>query len=124
MENQYQKWVNLSYLAGAILIGYLAFLGSMKLVSVYDIEAKVKNVELIIRLGSIGISALFFLILYRHPTVNQFMNEVVVELSRVTWPAAKETRSATVIVIVMVLVTGLVLGLMDYIWTALLKWVI
>ncbi|OFZ19284.1 MAG: preprotein translocase subunit SecE [Bdellovibrionales bacterium GWB1_55_8] len=52
------------------------------------------------------------------------MNEVMVELSRVSWPTQKETTSATMIVLVMVIISGVLLGFLDYLWTVLLKWVL
>ncbi|OGD43298.1 preprotein translocase subunit SecE [Candidatus Azambacteria bacterium RIFOXYD1_FULL_42_11] len=65
-----------------------------------------------------------FLALLRNQKANKFMNEVMVELSRVTWPTQKETSSATFIVIIMVLISGLILGLLDYVWTKLLQLVL
>jgi preprotein translocase SecE subunit len=124
MESQYQKWVNLSYLALAILLGYVVFSVGGKIVGTYDLEARVRDVDLILRGVSVALAALLFLILWRNDDANQFMNEVMVELSRVTWPTHKETTSATTVVIVMVLVSGLALGLLDYIWTTLLKWLV
>jgi len=124
MENQYQKWVNLSYLALAAVVGYLVFAFAFKLVGAYDLEARFKSAELVVRGASFLLGALTFFVLFRSEQANQFMNEVMVELSRVSWPTQKETSSATFIVIVMVLISGVVLGLLDYFWTALLKWVL
>jgi preprotein translocase subunit SecE len=124
MESQHQKWVNLSYLAIAILFGYLVFSFSGKIVGAYDLEARIRNIDLILRGVAILAGALLFIGLYRNDRTNQFMNEVVVELSRVTWPTQKDTSSATMIVIVMVLISGMVLGFLDYCWIQLLKWVL
>ena len=124
MESQHQKWVNLSYLALSIVVGYLVFALSVKIVGTYDLEARVHNVELIIRGISILATGLLFFLLWRNDRANQFMNEVVVELSRVTWPTPKETASATFLVLIMVLLSGMVLGLLDYLWTAVIKLVI
>jgi len=121
MESQHQKWVNISYLALAILVGYIVFSGGMKISGTYDLEARVRNIELLMRILSIVCGALLFLFLYKHEKSNQFMNEVVVELSRVTWPTQKETTSATIVVIIFVIISGLVLGLFDYIWTVVMK---
>ncbi|NDD90698.1 preprotein translocase subunit SecE [bacterium] len=52
------------------------------------------------------------------------MAEVVVELSRVSWPTQKETQAATVMVVIMVLLSGAFLGFLDYLWTVMLKWII
>ena len=124
MESQYQKWVNISYLALAALLGFVVFSLSMKIAGTYDLEARVRNIELVVRLLSIVVGALLFFILYKNERANQFSNEVVTELSRVTWPTQKETSSATFIVLIMVLISGMVLGLLDYVWTKLLQWLI
>jgi preprotein translocase subunit SecE len=124
MESQYQKWVNLSYLAVAILLGYVVFAFGAKFIGAYDLESRVHNVELILRGISVLAGAVLFLVLYMNEQANQFMNEVMVELSRVTWPTQRETMSATVVVLIMVVISGVVLGMLDYLWTTLLKWVL
>jgi preprotein translocase SecE subunit len=124
MESQFQKWVNLSYLATAALLGYLVFTLSAKIVGTYDLETRLHNVGLIIQIASVAIAAIAFWILYSNDNANQFMNEVMLELSRVTWPTQKETTSATIVVIIMVLISGAILGLLDYFWTYLMKLVI
>ena len=124
MENQYQKWVNLSYLLLAGVVAYIVFALGIRLVGQFDLETRIHNIELVVRGASVGLGGLVFLVLWRHQQANQFMNEVMVELSRVTWPTQKETSSATVVVIVMVLISGAVLGFLDYVWTSLLKQVL
>jgi preprotein translocase subunit SecE len=124
METQYQKWVNLAYLAMAGLVGYIVFSAGLNTAAAYDLEARVRNIDLIIRGASLLIGALLFFGLYRSTRVNQFMNEVVDELAKVTWPTQKETINATYVVIIMVLISGMILGFLDYIWTVLLKMVL
>ena len=124
MESQYQKWVNLSYLAFAILVGYIIFSVAGKVVGAYDLETRVRNIEFILKGVSVLVGAILFVALYRNDQANQFMNEVVAELARVTWPTQKDTASATMIVIIMVVVSGMILGLLDYFWIQLLKWVL
>jgi len=124
MESQHQKWVNLSYLALAILVGYIVFSTTGKIVGAYDLEARIRNIDLILRVISVVLGLISFLVLYRNDRANQFMNEVVVELSRVTWPTQRDTTSATLVVIVMVVISGMILGLLDYCWIQLLKWVL
>jgi len=124
METRYQKWVTVSYLAAAVLVGYVVFALSQRLAGVYDLETRVRNVELILRGVSVLLAAIFFFVLLRHQKANTFMNEVMVELSRVSWPTQKETTSATMIVLVMVIISGVLLGFLDYLWTVLLKWVL
>jgi preprotein translocase subunit SecE len=124
MENQYQKWVNLSYLATAAIVGYIVFVFAHQIAGIYDLETRFKDIDLIIRGIALVLAGLVFFILFRHEQANTFMNEVMTELSRVTWPTQKETSSATFIVIIMVLISGVVLGFLDYLWTRLLQLVL
>jgi preprotein translocase subunit SecE len=124
MESEHQKWVNLSFLAVAILFGYIIFSTAGKIVGAYDLEARVRNIDLILRSISAIAGGILFLVLYKNEQANQFMNEVLVELSRVAWPTQRDTRSATIVVIIMVLISGMVLGLLDYCWVQLLKWIL
>jgi preprotein translocase subunit SecE len=123
-QSQHQKWVNLSYLAVAALLGYIVYSAGAKVVGIYDLETRIRDVDLVLRGLSVFSFAALFFILYKNEQANQFMNEVMAELSRVTWPTQKETTSATVVVLIMVIISGMILGLMDYLLTTLLKWVI
>lgn len=125
MENSSnQKWVNISFLAVAVIVGWIVFEALFKLTGVFDFETKVKNIDLVIRLVSIGAGGLLFLGLWKSHTASQFMHEVVTELSRVTWPTTKDTSSATVVVVVMVIVTSIILGLLDKFWTLVIQWIL
>jgi preprotein translocase subunit SecE len=121
MESQFQKWVNLSYLAVAAILAYIVFATGIRVGDLVNLEAHVRNSELIIRGVSVLAGLILFVVLYRNDRANQFMNEVMLELSRVTWPTQKETYSATFIVIVMILISSAALGFLDYVWTQLIQ---
>ena len=99
MENQRQKWVNLSFVFAGGLLAYVFYSLGYRIVGVYDLEARLANVDLFLRAGCFLLGAGLFFFLYWHDQANQFMNEVVVELSRVTWPTQDETAKATIVVI-------------------------
>ncbi len=124
MESQNQKWVNGSFLAVSAIVGYIVFAAAFKLAGVYDFETKVKNLELLVRFGSVGIGVVLFTILYRSDSANQFMHEVVTELSRVTWPTSKETWGNTWIVLIAVLVTSVFLWVLDTLWARFIQFLI
>jgi preprotein translocase subunit SecE len=56
---------------------------------------------------------------YRHPKLSPFLNDVMAELFKCTWPSKKETRTATIVVIVTALVVAVILGLFDAVWAEL-----
>lgn len=122
MENQYQKVVNISYLALAALIAFVTLLGMMKIADSYDLETRVKSIEFIIRGLSLALGAGVFFLLYSNTKANAFMNEVTVELlTKVTWPTSRDTWMATLVVIVTVIIAGLVLAFFDWIFTVSLQ---
>lgn len=125
MENQFQKVVNVSYLVFSALLAFILLTGMMKLSAAYDLESKIHSIEYVIRGLSIVVGFASFFILYRNSQVNGFMNEVASELlTKVSWPTGRETMAATVVVIITVSIAGVVLGLFDWFWAMVLKWVL
>lgn len=124
MESQRQKYVNLSFVAAAALLSFVVFELASTVAGAYDLEARVQDIDLIIRGVSVLLGLILFVGLWRNDSANQFMNEVVAELSRVTWPTSNDTFKATIVVMIMVLISGLFLGGMDSLWTWGLKFLI
>jgi preprotein translocase subunit SecE len=56
-------------------------------------------------------------VVWRIPKTQQVSLEVALELRRVTWPSMRETRAATVAVIVASAVAAVILGLFDLVWS-------
>jgi preprotein translocase subunit SecE len=55
--------------------------------------------------------------LWRVPKTQQVSLEVALELRRVTWPSARETRAATLAVIVASAIAAVILGVFDFVWS-------
>ena len=55
--------------------------------------------------------------LYRNDRIYALANEVATELKKVTWPTAKEVRTATSVVIIMAVVSAVILGVFDFAWS-------
>lgn len=117
MENQRQKWVNLSFVIAAGLLAYIIHSLLIQFSGAYDLEARFKNIELILTGVSLFFALVLFLYLSRSDKTNQFMNEVIVELGRVTWPSQSDTYRGTIVVMIMVLVAGFFLGGLDSLWS-------
>jgi preprotein translocase subunit SecE len=75
--------------------------------------------ELIQTLGAMTVTVVAGIILYRNDRIYTLANEVASELGKVTWPTAKETRAATIVVIVMTLIAAVVLFAFDAVWSQL-----
>ncbi len=70
-----------------------------------------------------GIATVVAILVWRVPRTRQVSLDIALELGRVTWPTMRETRAATVAVIIASLVAALILGLFDIGWAAIANWV-
>jgi preprotein translocase subunit SecE len=71
-----------------------------------------------------GLAALGAVFAIKHPRTFTLANEVVEELSKVTWPTREETSNATVVVIVTVVVCSVYLGVFDAVWLWVTSWML
>lgn len=120
MENNQQKWVNLSFVAASLLLAYVVFVLAVKFSVVLDFEGRVRSLDKIL-MGVAAVTgfALFFG-LYKSVIANTFMNETVAELTKVTWPTKDETFKATIAVLIAVVIAGVILWTVDSIWVYLI----
>jgi preprotein translocase subunit SecE len=64
-----------------------------------------------------AIAAIVAVVVWRIPRTQTVSLEVALELQRVTWPSLRETRAATVAVIVASAVAAVILGVFDMVWS-------
>ncbi|NLT34854.1 MAG: preprotein translocase subunit SecE [Gaiellales bacterium] len=53
--------------------------------------------------------------------LKRYLREVKVEMGKVTWPARKEVAQATSVVIVAVVIASAYIGVLDLIWSYIVK---
>lgn len=119
MENN-QKWVNLSYVAAALLVAFLVVVIANKFSVLFDIEGRVHSLDKILLGVGAVVGLIVFVALYNSGKANTFMGEVVAELGKVSWPTQNETMKATVAVLIAVVIAGFLLWLVDAVWVVLL----
>ena len=64
-----------------------------------------------------AVAAITAIVVWRIPKTQQVSLEVALELRRVTWPSLRETRAATIAVIVASAVAAVILGVFDLMWS-------
>jgi preprotein translocase subunit SecE len=63
-----------------------------------------------------AIAAAAAVVAWRTPKAHAVSNEIAQELKKVTWPTLRETRAATVAVVVATFVAAALLGVFDFVW--------
>ncbi len=100
-------WATLAKLFGAI--AYALDIADPPLLGTFTVTSAV---GLALSVGAVLFAA-------RHQPSLTFSNEVVAEVTKVTWPSKKETKRSTVVVIVTTLVIAVMLGVFDFFWAEL-----
>jgi preprotein translocase subunit SecE len=114
-ENAPNKPVHLIYLCGAVLLFYLLQWSIDWVWGYFSTSPSETKISLI----SAVVAVVIGVTLYRNDRVYTLANEVSGELKKVTWPTAKEVRTATIVVIVMAIISAVILGVFDLVWSNL-----
>jgi preprotein translocase subunit SecE len=114
-ENAPNKPVHLIYLCGAVLLFYLL---QWSIDWVWGYFATTPGESKISLMAAI-VAVVVGVVLYRNDRVYSYANDITSELKKVTWPSAKEVRTATIVVIVMAIISAVILGLFDFAWSNL-----
>jgi preprotein translocase subunit SecE len=56
--------------------------------------------------------------------VVRYFREMAAELRKVTWPTRQEARKLTTVVVIVVVITAIALGVVDYIFSRFIGWLI
>jgi len=64
-----------------------------------------------------AIAVIVAVVVWRVPKTQRVSLEIALELRRVTWPSLRETRAATIAVIVASFVAAVILGVFDLAWS-------
>lgn len=115
VDNAPNKPVHLIYLVGTVILFYLL---QWTIDWVWGYFGPTPS-DFKISLAAAIIATVSGIVLYKNDRVYHLADEVATELKKVTWPTAKEVRSATVVVIVMAIISALILGLFDFVWSNL-----
>jgi preprotein translocase subunit SecE len=114
-ENAPNKPVHLIYLCGAVLLFYLLQWSIDWVWGYFGTAPSEARMSMMAAVGAVVIGVA----LYRNDRIYHLTNEVSSELKKVTWPTGKEVRSATLVVIVMALISAVILGVFDLVWSNL-----
>jgi preprotein translocase subunit SecE len=115
-ENAPNKPVHLMYLIGAVIMFYLL---QWSIDWIWGFFTPATPSDFKITLFAAVTTVIVGTVMYRNDRIYGLANEVASELKKVTWPTAKEVRSATLVVIVMAIVSAVILGLFDLAWSNL-----
>lgn len=107
------RYVHILFIAGGGLAAYLAY----NIINNIWVRFSPDPSFPLLFAISLVVGGGFAFYLWQQERTRQLAQEVVGELSRVTWPTRPELGAATVVVIVTSIIMSIVLGLFDFLWS-------
>lgn len=113
------RLVTLTYISTAV-VAFVIFDKTFKWIwASFDALSELTVIPPILTLTTtLAIASVVGMILWmkRHPKVDPFITEVIIELKKVTWPGLKETQRSTIVVIIFSFILSFFLWGSDQVW--------
>lgn len=125
MEKTNSKTITVSLMAGGILVGitFSVLIDALAAIATGPVGRFLAQDW--VRHGLPVVAGLaFFLSLQFNKTALAWADEVVTEISRVVWPSRHDTMAMTIAVCIMLLISGIVLGILDVVSGTVIDWLL
>lgn len=113
MENDNKKIITVSFAVAALLAAYVSNVIIDTLKVTVGFLAQLLSGDLVTHGVPVVVGLGVFIALQFNKKVVQGADEVVVEIRKVVWPSRKDTTAMTIVVCVMVLISGVAFGVFD-----------
>lgn len=113
MDNTNSKIVTLSFLAISALIGFTVATLLRVFSGAFGVVAKAMEMDILKHGLPVAVAFGLFLYLQFNKKILSWADEVIAEIKKIVWPPIKDTRGMTIIVIVMVLISGVIVSVFD-----------
>jgi preprotein translocase subunit SecE len=122
MDNR--KIIITSYLVTSMVVWFLTRQSIQYFYLTFYQIRRIAGIALAREAVPVVLAAIVFAILYRNSKVNIFLDEVVSELRKVTWPTRPEVIRSTTVVIICIAFASVVLGTFDLTWGKVISYLL
>ncbi len=124
MENENKKIISLSFVVAAALAGLLISTLIDVLATSSGAFSRIFSNTYAVHGVPVVVAIAVFAYLFLNTKISIWAEEVVVEIRKVVWPSRKDTTAMTILVCVMVVISGVFLGVIDLLQTKIVQWII
>lgn len=119
------KIITVSFLVGSILIGVVVSVLVDTLAAVATGGVGRFFAQDLVKHGlPVAVGLVTFFALEFNKSIMAWADEVVTEIRRVVWPSRKDTTSMTIVVCIMLVISGLAFGLLDVVSGSVIGWLL
>ena len=125
MENNNNKIATVSFMLAAVLIGIVVSVLMNTLAAITTGGFGRFVAQDVVRHGlPVTIGLVCFFVFQFNKTVTTWADEVITEIRRVVWPSRKDTVAMTIVVCVMLIISGVFFGILDVVSGSVVDWVL
>lgn len=124
MKNENKKIITLSFVGAAFLAAFVVNVLLESLSAASGAVAKLVSYDAVAHGLPLVTGLVCFFALQLNSKTLAWADEVVSEIGRVVWPSSKDTSAMTIVVCVMLVISGVVLGLMDVLSNFVVSWLV
>lgn len=124
MTKSNEFWKNVIYIVLSLFVNYFVYKILVGFGNINDLiliySWYVKAVSLFVLFSFVGL----FVFLLKNHIIGSYVDEVIIEIKKVTWPQKQEIKISTIAVVVLSSFSAIILALFDSVWANLLKFVL
>lgn len=124
MDQSNKKIITVSFLCAGALTAYVLSSIVQILQASVSFFARLAENELFTHGLPVGAGILVFLYLQLNPKMVKWAEDVITEIRRMVWIGMKETTAVTIAVCIMVMISGVVLGVLDFVSSKVINYLI
>lgn len=113
MDNTNSKIVTLSFLTFAALIGFTVATLLKVFSGAFGFIAKAMDYDLVRHGLPVAVALGIFIYIQFNKKILAWADEVIAEIKKIVWPPVKDTRGMTIVVVVMVFISGIIVSVFD-----------
>lgn len=119
-----RRWILISLLLLGIIVGYTSFLLFRNIDVMFRLTAHLPHADLLVKALPVLLSGGVFVWIYRSQSKMAYLDDVVAEIRKITWPTRKDTVASTVVVVIAILIIASILGVYDSICSWIIRHII
>ncbi|MCC6278801.1 MAG: preprotein translocase subunit SecE [Oligoflexia bacterium] len=113
MTEDNKKIVTISFVLGAVLVGYVSRLLLQVGAQSVSVLARWESNDYVSNFFPVLVGLAVFLALQLNSKAQEFGDSVVSELKKVTWPSKNDTGVMTIVVVITLIISGVLMGMYD-----------
>jgi preprotein translocase subunit SecE len=124
MDKTYNKLIAVSFVLTAFFVGWVVNVFMRVLSGAWGTFARITGEPAIQHGVPVAVAIGFFLFLILSKNTKAWASDVAIEIGKVVWPSTKDTKSLTIVVTVIILISAAIFAIFDLVSNKLVEFIL